>query len=386
MDLLSRRGSESRGLKKTVEIIKDRLYYVAVKGEPAPQEGYIFFSVDRELEYWNFFLDFGPLNLGQLFKFCQLLIGLLKDPALTDRKIVYYSARRKEKRANATFLISAFSMLYLHKTPKEAFYPFRKNSLPPFHDATPFECTYKLTVLDCLKGLDKAVKMGFLDFDNFQVEEYEFYERVENGDFNWIIQDKFLAFAGPFNRKEDSGDGYLTLTPEDYIPYFQKHGVKLVIRLNEKKYDKEKFVQSGIKHVDLIYPDGTNPPLSVLKQFLAVCEQEKGAIAVHCKAGLGRTGTLIGCYMMKHYGFSAAEAIGWLRIARPGSVIGPQQYFLEDMEPVMRQKRNRSFLKESKYSRKASKSDKAYSPVEILIDGEPRQGHMLRLRKSQLMR
>lgn len=41
--------------------------------------------------------------------------------------------------------------------------------------------------------------------------------------------------------------------------------------------------------------------------------------------------------MMKHYGFSAAEAIGWMRICRPGSVIGPQQQYLEQMESVMHQ-------------------------------------------------
>lgn len=47
-------------------------------------------------------------------------------------------------------------------------------------------------------------------------------------------------------------------------------------------------------------------------------------------AGLGRTGTLIGCYLMKHYRFTAGEAIAWIRICRPGSVIGPQQNFLEE--------------------------------------------------------
>jgi len=47
-------------------------------------------------------------------------------------------------------------------------------------------------------------------------------------------------------------------------------------------------------------------------------------------AGLGRTGTLIDCYLMKHYKFTAPEAIAWTRIARPGSVIGPQQHYLEE--------------------------------------------------------
>ena len=56
---------------------------------------------------------------------------------------------------------------------------------------------------------------------------------------------------------------------------------------------------------------------------------------MHCKAGLGRTGTLIGMYLMKHYGFTSAEVIGYLRIMRPGSVLGPQQFFLKQWERPM---------------------------------------------------
>ena len=38
---------------------------------------------------------------------------------------------------------------------------------------------------------------------------------------------------------------------------------------------------------------------------------------------------------MKHWGFTAAEFIGWSRVCRPGSVIGPQQQYLAEIESRM---------------------------------------------------
>lgn len=60
----------------------------------------------------------------------------------------------------------------------------------------------------------------------------------------------------------------------------------------------------------------------------------------HFLAGLGRTGTLIGAYLMKHHKFTAAEAIAWLRICRPGSVIGPQQNYLEEYNFICEEERD----------------------------------------------
>lgn len=199
--------------------------------------------------------------------------------------------------------------------------------LRPFRDASKGECYYDCTVLHCLQGLEAAIKHQWFNFRTFNVKEYEHYERVENGDLNWIIPNKFAAFMGPIDSKEDgqrSGN-----CPEKYCGIFKKLDVKKVIRLNEAKYERKKFIKEGISHNDLFFVDGSNPSDDIVAEFMDVCERHfaqpsSGAIAVHCKAGLGRTGTLIGIYAMKHYQISAEAFIGWARIARPGSVLGPQ--------------------------------------------------------------
>jgi len=38
---------------------------------------------------------------------------------------------------------------------------------------------------------------------------------------------------------------------------------------------------------------------------------------------------------MKNYKFPAAAFIGWIRICRPGSILGPQQQFLISKEKEM---------------------------------------------------
>jgi cell division cycle 14 len=153
---------------------------------------------------------------------------------------------------------------------------------------------------------------------------------VENGDWNWIIPGKFLAFSNPSNTNSDHY-GFYNYTPDDYSPTFKKMGITGIVRLNNRTYDESRFVRQGINHYDLFFTDGSVPPPNIVAQFLELSEREQGALAVHCKAGLGRTGTLIGIYAMKHYNFNPTDFIGWNRICRPGSILGPQQQYMADL-------------------------------------------------------
>jgi protein-tyrosine phosphatase len=115
----------------------------------------------------------------------------------------------------------------------------------------------------------------------------------------------------------------------------KRYGVTDIIRTNKKLYDASKFTGQGFKVHELFFIDGTTPSTSILQKFIQIAEGAKGAVAVHCKAGLGRTGTLIACYLMKHYMLTSAECIGWMRVCRPGTVIGPQQYYLGERQTEM---------------------------------------------------
>ncbi|XP_013396592.1 dual specificity protein phosphatase CDC14A [Lingula anatina] len=297
------------------EFIKDRLYFATLRTKPKSTAHTHYFCIDDELVYENFYADFGPLNLSMLYRYCCKLNKKLKSFSLAKKKIVHYTSFDARKRANAAFLIASYAIIYLKKTPEEAYRPLVAGSNPPF---LPFR-----------NGVKKEDDL-FMRLSEFSDDELVL-QKVENGDFNWILPDKFLAFCGP-HAKSKIENGYPLHAPEAYFPYFRKRNVTTIVRLNKKIYDARRFTDAGFDHHDLFFVDGSTPSDDIVKRFLEIAENAEGAIAVHCKAGLGRTGCLIGCYIMKHYKFTAAELIGWIRICRPGSIIGPQQNFLEEKQ------------------------------------------------------
>jgi len=301
---------------------------------PVDTEESTHFSTDDVLVYDPYYGDFGPLNIAQLCRYCRMLDHKLQDPGLQGKRIYHVCKPQTDTRANSILLCCAYLVICCGKSPSAAWAYFQntKPALVPYRDASLGPPSYPITVHHCLMGLAKAMELGWYDHKTFNPDEYEHYERVENGDFNWIVPGKFLAFSGPTQTPIAYVDGVKTNTPETYYEYFKANNVTGVVRFNNKVYDRKKFLDAGFNHYDLYFADGGNPTDAILKKFLDIAENEKGALAVHCKAGLGRTGTLISLFLMKHFSVTTPEIISWLRLCRPGSVIGPQQNFLSEME------------------------------------------------------
>lgn len=323
-------------LLKVATICTDRFYWVTLDLLPSnlPAE-IIAFTTDRELIYEPFNNDFGPLDLGALTKYCRALHHKLHMTSKSGGTLVHFTSTLPNKRSNAACLALCY-LVAVERIPAEEAWSRLSGAKPKFTefvDASQVTHPFTLSILDVLKGLETAVGLGWYNWKTFDLADFEFGKKVENGDMTWIIPKKFLAFAGPFDDGVDE-DGIPSCKPESYYSHFRRGGITAIVRLNKRQYDANKFTRAGFKHYDLIFNDGSCPPDNIREAFLELSAREP-ALAVHCKAGLGRTGTLIALHAMIHHKFPARPFMGWIRLCRPGSILGVQQQYLCDMESVL---------------------------------------------------
>ncbi|UNI14902.1 cell division control protein 14 [Purpureocillium takamizusanense] len=311
-----------------------------------------YFTVDDTLLYNAFHHDFGPLHIGHLYRFAIRFHDILGAKENKDRPVVFWSAADPRSRANAACMLACYMVLIQNWPPHLALAPIAQVDPPlmPFRDAGYSQADYGITVQDVVYGVWKAKEEKCCDLDNFDLEMYERFERVEHGDFNWITP-HFLAFASPQHTpvaKVTEGSDLFSSLPRDLaavdahptlpqpfknvLRHFSEKNIGLVVRLNSPLYSPSYFEALGIQHLDMIFDDGTCPTLTTVRKFIRLAHEtitvRKKGIAVHCKAGLGRTGCLIGAYLIYRHGFTADEVISFMRFMRPGMVVGPQQHWL----------------------------------------------------------
>lgn len=120
---------------------------------------------------------------------------------------------------------------------------------------------------------------------------------------------------------------------EHDLAALQRAGISALISLTERPLDSAPLAACGIRHVASPIPDMCAPTLAQATELCQTIEEFNAAghaVAVHCRAGLGRTGTILACYLIWE-GMDALDALEAARRIQPNWVQSTEQAsFLEE--------------------------------------------------------
>ena len=138
--------------------------------------------------------------------------------------------------------------------------------------------------------------------------------------FSWLIEGKLAGSAIPTSFEE--------------IKWLVDGGVKSIVTVREESLDDDWMKNINYLHIhsnDMGVPEFEDLVKAV--DFIHQRITNNEPVMVHCLAGLGRTGTILACYLIKYQKLSADDSIQKVRESRPGSIQSfPQEEIIFQFE------------------------------------------------------
>jgi atypical dual specificity phosphatase len=136
--------------------------------------------------------------------------------------------------------------------------------------------------------------------------------------FSWIDKPRLAGLARPESA--------------DDLVWLREQGIDLLVSLTEDRLRRDWVNEAGLLIVHEPVVDMEAPTQEQLDRCISAIDralEKKMGVAVHCTAGLGRTGVVLACHLVTR-GMSADNAIARIRRLRPGSIETDEQAIAVD--------------------------------------------------------
>ncbi len=145
-------------------------------------------------------------------------------------------------------------------------------------------------------------------------EQYIRWSRFGMEPYNWILENKLMASVFPVDI--------------EYIHHLRDvEGITSAVDLAENPWVDEWRQVEGMEFHHVPVVDMSIPTENDADRIISIIDRSDGPVLIHCAAGIGRTGTIMGLYLVND-GMDPEEAISFVRNKRNGSI---QTLAQEDM-------------------------------------------------------